>query len=67
MRGNGMVPRRTALGALLATGLLAACGEDEPPPVVFAPLTYGYLTKLRLNVASISLDDDWQPGPGEHV
>jgi hypothetical protein len=58
--------RRGWLAALLGALLLAGCG-GEPPPESFPPLTYGYLTKLRLNVASIDIRNDWLPGPGEHV
>ncbi len=59
-------------GMLACSGalLLAACGEEPvPEPEVFPPLTYGYLTKLRLNVAHIDIDDTWTPslGAGEHV
>jgi hypothetical protein len=60
--------RRAAIG-LVAMLALAGCVEEAPPPEMFAPLTYGYLTKLRLNVANIAIDDSWTPsmGAGEHV
>ena len=46
--------RRRLLG-LIPPLLLAACGESEAPR--FAPLTYDYLGKLKLNVAAITVDD----------
>lgn len=59
------LPRRTAL---LLPLLLAACGGGETRPPDFPPLTYGYLTKLRLAVGSIGIDDSWAPRGGErHV
>jgi len=44
-----------ALFALLAAGSLAACSSSAPPRT-YAPLTYDYLTPLRLNVASVTVD-----------
>ncbi len=48
------LPRRAALGALLAT---AACGgsRDEPPPPLAGPPSYSYLTPLRLAVGQIEI------------
>jgi hypothetical protein len=45
--------------------LLPGCGGDEtPPPEVYAPLTYGYLRTLHLNVASVDVVDHSAPaGP----
>ena len=42
---------------------LAACGDDEPAPAPesWAPLHYEYLTKLRLNVGSIEVQDHSAP------
>jgi hypothetical protein len=56
------ISRRAAARLALALPLaLAACvGRDEPPRT-FAPLTYDYLTKLKLNVAHIDIDDSWTP------
>ena len=58
---------------LVAVGLaalLAGCA-DEPAPVpavAEVPLDFDYLTKLRLNVASVAIDEANPPaGPGEHV
>jgi hypothetical protein len=42
--------------ALLAPLLLAGCGDDEQPRD-YPPLRYDYLTRLQLNVASISYGD----------
>jgi hypothetical protein len=40
---------------------LSGCGADEPPPPAsFAPLDYGYLKKLRLNVGDIAFENDAQ-------
>jgi hypothetical protein len=50
------------IGLLIAL-LLAAC-SSPPPPHDYAALRYGYLTKLRLNVGSISIDDSWTPRGG---
>lgn len=61
---------RREILVLSAAVALAACGEEPAPaPVVFPPLTYEYLTKLRLNVAHIDIDDTWTPSAsaGEHV
>ena len=42
--------------AVSAAGLLAGC-DSPPPPVDYPPLRYDYLPKLRLNVASIDIDN----------
>lgn len=57
------LPRRAALKfACLALPLVAtACAESTPTPVSFAPLRYNYLPVLRLNVASIEIQNAWQP------
>jgi hypothetical protein len=55
---------------LALPSVLAGCMEQPPPPQVFAPLSFAYLTKLRLDVASINVDNQWSPQPvpnGEHV
>ncbi|MBR0675743.1 hypothetical protein GXW77_06080 [Roseomonas alkaliterrae] len=47
------LPRRAALGALLAT---AACGgRQDPPPAPARPPSYAHLTPLRLAVARIEI------------
>jgi hypothetical protein len=48
---------------LLITLLLAGCSTPQPPHD-YAPLSYAYLTKLHLSVASISIDDSWTPRGG---
>jgi hypothetical protein len=46
--------------------LLGAC-EGAPPPH-FDRLSYDYLNKFRLNVASVTIDDSWvASSPGQHV
>ncbi len=71
-----VLARRAALRfclALSATAALpaalAGCGGEAPAPEVFAPLDFSYLTKLRLNVASLEIDDTWTPpaDSGQHV
>ena len=54
--------------ALLLPFLAAGCGggEEAAPPVVFAPLHYDYLTPLRLNVATLTIEDHAaNAGPGD--
>jgi hypothetical protein len=60
-----LIRRRSAL---LLPVLLAAC-VTEAAPQNFPPLTYDYLTRLKLNVASIDIDDSWTPhvDTGLHV
>ncbi len=61
-----------ALGLALPL-LLAGCGGDgdASQPVVYQQPSYGYLTKLRLNVAQVGIDDNWvptvRPGQPQHV
>ena len=60
--------RRTAfsLGAVALGLLLAGC--SEPAPRQFEPLSYDYLTRLKLNVGRIDVDDTWTPrGADRHV
>ncbi len=54
------------LGLLLPLGL-AGCAEPEPPaPIAYMPLRYDMLRPLRLNVASIDIEDHAPPpGPGD--
>ena len=53
--------RRSLLGAaaLLSLGL-AGCGGDETAAEL-PPLRYDYLTPIRLNVASVGVDERWTP------
>jgi hypothetical protein len=55
----GMARRGVVLTALA----LAACGPSTPVRTSFPPLTFDYLTRLRLNVATIDIDDAWQAPP----
>ncbi len=61
-------PRSAALlGAILLAPVLfslTACGTTDDPPTSFARPNYDYLTKLRLAVSSVDVDDSWAPRPG---
>lgn len=46
--------RVVSLGLML---VLAGCGGGEGPAPVFAPLTYDYLRPIRLNVATLDVED----------
>ncbi len=62
--------RLTRRHALLLSLLLplAACGTEGPEAPVYQPPDYDYLTKLRLKVGKISIDDNWVPrGEARHV
>ncbi len=37
--------------------MVAACGGGEAPQTVFAPLSYDYLRPIRLNVATLDVED----------
>ena len=55
---------------VLAPFLLVACGGDpsSPPPasrVPYAPLRYAYLPPLALNIARLTVADDFTPPKGE--
>lgn len=55
-------PRRHLLAASLLLPLgLASCGNGDEPAVSYQPAKYDYLTKLRLNVASIEVNDSLPP------
>ena len=58
-----MIARRTALLLPLA---LAACADSDAS-AVFSQPSYSYLTKLRLNVATIEVDDRTPPVPTNAV
>lgn len=47
---------------LLPIGL-AGCGASDDSPMSYPPVSYDYLTKLRLNVASVDIDDSLPPNP----
>lgn len=51
-----------AMGWLCMPLALSGCGDDEPVTQQnFAPLDYGFLAKLRLNVGSIDVQDHSSP------
>jgi hypothetical protein len=66
---RGIIMQRSFMQAasalLLATGL-SACGPSDTPPVVYAPPSYDYLSKLRLDVAVVDIEDSWAPRPDSH-
>jgi hypothetical protein len=60
------IGRKFGFAVLLACGLTGCGGDEPPPPGTFAPLHYDYLTKLRLNVGSIAVEDHAAPlGPDD--
>jgi hypothetical protein len=62
------VSRRAGLTMLVAvpSALLAACGGPSRPRT-FAPLSWDYLPPIKLNVASIEIDDSWMSRDGREV
>lgn len=55
-----MTPRRALL---LLPLLLAACAGEQPVTRTFTPISYGYLTPLRLNVGAVEVAEGPAPGP----
>jgi hypothetical protein len=56
--------RLWARGVAVAVALLlAACVQAPPARTSFPPFDFTYLTKLRLNVATVDIDDSWQAPP----
>ena len=55
-----LVPR---LLVVAVPALLAACAGGAPAPASYAPLRYGYLPKLALNVGAIDVQDALPPPP----
>ena len=67
MSNRFSAPVAAALGLGVAL-LLAGCVYTQTPPpsaVVYKPPAYSYLTPLRLNVATIEIEDSWAPGPDD--
>jgi len=60
MPGRG-VPRRAFI---LLPLVVAGCATGREASENFPPLRYNYLPVLKLDVASIQIEDDWQPTPG---
>ena len=61
---------RSAVAALLLSGLLAACADTPPPPSgpVAATITFAHRAPLVLDVASVELVEPWrQPGTPPHI
>lgn len=55
-------PRRLVLILFLLLPFgLAGCGASDDPPTSYPPVSYDYLTKLRMNVASVDIDDSVAP------
>jgi len=54
------LPRRAALGALLATAACAGGGE-EPPPMPAGPPSYSHLLPLRLLVGRVEFQPATDP------
>lgn len=50
-----------ACAALLPLLALAACGGGDSAPMSYPKVSYDYLTPLRLNVASVDIDDSLPP------
>ena len=66
MRVQGPVFSAVGLAATGLLGLLAACSGDEPAvPQNFPPLHYEYLTPIRLNVATIDIENQTSGPDGD--
>ncbi len=59
-----MIARRTIL---LLPLLAAGCGGGDTSAEVFSQPSYDYLTKLRLNVATIDVEDHTPPVPSNAI
>ncbi len=55
------LPRRAALGALLATAACGGGGGEEPPPMPAGPPSYSHLLPLRLLVGRIEFQPATDP------
>lgn len=70
VRRRGILLLPLFAGALAGTSLLSGCADTPAPPANDPPLSFDYLPKLRLNVATIDIDNAWQPATvptGIHV
>jgi hypothetical protein len=66
MSNMRFLPCAVLVSSVLLPLAVAGCGGGEPPPPrVFTPPNYSYLTKLRLNVGEIDIEDHAGPGGGE--
>jgi hypothetical protein len=64
MQRYGVLRVLKGLAVLAALAVpLAGCGSGDTPYVSYAPPSYDYLPKLRLNVATLDIDDSWAPRP----
>jgi hypothetical protein len=65
------LPRRRLLAVpLLLPLVLAACDSGPPTRTDFPPLAYDYLSKIKLAVATVDIDDDFDrraTTEGQHV
>jgi hypothetical protein len=67
MTVRGLSRRTLLLLTLAQAGALAGCGGGGEP-ASYALLRYNYLPVLKLKVAAISIQNDWQPGgDAEHL
>jgi hypothetical protein len=57
------ISRRAALTAPLIAITLAGCGGTSVP-ASYDKLSWDYLPRIRLNVASVTIDDSWTPRAG---
>ncbi len=57
-RAKNAILRRSLLALVLGPLLLAACDTSPPAPTEFPPLTFDYLSKLRLSVATIDVTNE---------
>jgi hypothetical protein len=57
------ISRRAALTAPLLAITLAGCA-GTPVPTSYDKLSWDYLPRIRLNVASVTVDDSWTPRAG---
>ncbi|MBV8094748.1 MAG: hypothetical protein JOY71_05165 [Acetobacteraceae bacterium] len=61
---NTVANRVAVLIFWLATSLTLAACQRQQAPVVFTPLRYDYLPPLELNVASVTVDQQYVPADG---